>query len=74
MSKTRRVNNRRGARGTRKADRNIIVRGERLDPPDLRKLSRAVIAIAMRDAEAKADARAAEKGTTAPDDEWKGAA
>jgi hypothetical protein len=65
MSKTGRTNYRRGARGTRKAERHIVVRSERLDPPDLRKLSRAVIALALRDAEAQAEARAAINGTTA---------
>jgi hypothetical protein len=67
MSKTLRTNYRRGARGSRKAERYITVRGERLDPPDLRKLSRAVIAMALRDAEAKAEARAAINGSAAPD-------
>ncbi|WP_460015876.1 hypothetical protein, partial [Mycobacterium avium] len=62
MSKTGRTNYRRGSRGSRKAERYISVRSERRDPPDLRKLSRAVIAIALRDAEAKAEARAALKG------------
>ncbi|MCA2293016.1 hypothetical protein JF735_05270 [Mycobacterium avium] len=61
MSKTGRTNYRRGSRGSRKAERYISVRSERRDPPDLRKLSRAVIAIALRDAEAKAEARAALK-------------
>lgn len=65
MSKTGRTNYRRGARGTRKAERHIVVRSERRDPPDLRKLSRAVIAIALRDAEAKAEARAAMTGNPA---------
>lgn len=69
MSKTGRTNYRRGARGSRKAERYITVRGERLDPPDLRKLSRAVIAIALRDAEAKAEARDAMKGSTTSDAE-----
>lgn len=41
MSKTERINYRRGPRGSRKAERYITVRGERRDPPDLRKLSRA---------------------------------
>jgi hypothetical protein len=63
MSKTRRTNYRRGERGTRKAERRIVVRSERRDPPDLRKLSRAVIAMALRDAEAKAEARAAANDT-----------
>ena len=62
MSKTGRTNYRRGSRGTRKAERHITVRSVRRDPPDLRKLSRAVIAMALRDAEAKAEARAAMNG------------
>jgi hypothetical protein len=57
MSKTGRTNPRRGSRGTPKPERTIIVRSVRRDPPDLRKLSRAVIAMAMRDAEAQADVR-----------------
>lgn len=67
MSKTRRTNYRRGVRGSRKAERYITVRGERRDPPDLRKLSRAVIAMALRDAEAQAEVRAAAKGAESPD-------
>lgn len=67
MSKTGRTNYRRGSRGSRKAERYISVRSERRDPPDLRKLSRAVIAIAMRDAEAKAEARHALKSIERPD-------
>ena len=63
MSKTGRTNHRRGTRGRPKAERQISVRSVRLDPPDLRKLSRAVIAIALRDAELEAEARAA-KSTT----------
>nr|WP_090344902.1 hypothetical protein [Mycolicibacterium malmesburyense]CRL76774.1 hypothetical protein CPGR_04086 [Mycolicibacterium malmesburyense] len=63
MSKTGRTNYRRGARGSRKGERYITVRGERRDPPDLRKLSRAVIAMALRDAEAEAEAREAMNGT-----------
>lgn len=57
MSKTGRTNHRRGTRGTPKPERHIIVRSVRRDPPDLRKLSRAVIAMALRDAEAQAEAR-----------------
>lgn len=67
MSKTGRTNYRRAARGIRKAERHITVRSERREPPDLRKLSRAVIAIALRDAEAKAEARAAINGSVGPD-------
>jgi hypothetical protein len=58
MSKTARTNYRRGPRGTRKAERHITVRSVRRDPPDLRKLSRAVIAMALRDADAQSEARA----------------
>lgn len=65
MSKTGRTNYRRGSRGTPKPDRHITVRSVRRDPPDLRKLSRAVIAIALRDAEAEAEARAAQIGAVA---------
>jgi hypothetical protein len=63
MSKTGRTNYRRGSRGTPKAERRITVRSVRRDPPDLRKLSRAVIAMALRDAEAQAEARAAMNGS-----------
>ncbi|ACY20719.1 hypothetical protein Gbro_1437 [Gordonia bronchialis DSM 43247] len=55
MSKTGRQNYRRGARGAPKGDRQIVVRGVRRDPPDLRKLSRAVIAMALTEAEATAE-------------------
>lgn len=65
MSKTGRTNYRRGSRGTPKPERLITVRSVRKDPPDLRKLSRAVIAIALRDAEAKAEARDAMNGSAA---------
>lgn len=58
MSKTGRPNYRRGSRGTPKPERHITVRSVRRDPPDLRKLSRAVIAMALRDAEAEAEAEA----------------
>lgn len=59
MSKTGRTNYRRGSRGAPKPERHVTVRSVRRDPPDLRKLSRAVIAMALRDAEAKAEAREA---------------
>lgn len=62
MSKTGRTNYRRGSRGTPKPERHITVRSVRRDPPDLRKLSRAVIAMALRDAEATAEARDALNG------------
>jgi hypothetical protein len=38
--------------------RNIRVRAIRRDPPDMRKLSRALIALAMAQAQAEADAQA----------------
>ena len=63
MSKTGRTNYRRGDRGTPKSDRQIVVRGVRRDQPDLRKLSRAVIAMAMRDAELQAEIDQALTGT-----------
>lgn len=67
MSKTGRSNYRRGLRGTPKPERHITVRSVRRDPPDLRKLSRAVIAMALRDAEAKAEARDAMNGANPAD-------
>lgn len=63
MSKTGRTNHRRGSRGRPKAERHITVRSVRRDPPDLRKLSRAVIALALREAELEAEAKAAADGT-----------
>lgn len=51
MSKTGRPNYRRKERGGAKAERRVTVRSVRRDPPDLRKLSRAVIALAMAEAE-----------------------
>lgn len=59
MSKTGRPNYRRGSRGTVKPEREITVRSVRRDPPDLRKLSRAVIAMALREAEATTEAEEA---------------
>lgn len=58
MSKTNRPNYRRADREDRsrrssRRDRRIVVRGVRRDPPDLRKLSRAVIALAMAEMEAE---------------------
>lgn len=64
MSKTGEINYRRSERNF---ERHITVRSERRDPPDLRKLSRAVIAIALRDAEAQAEALAALKGSVDAD-------
>ncbi len=50
MSTTPRTPRRRGRR-----ERQITVRAIRRDPPDLRKLSRAIIALAMAQAEAEAE-------------------
>lgn len=49
-------------RGGRARQRNISVRAVRRDPPDLRKLSRAVIALAMAQAEAEAQATNDQRG------------
>jgi hypothetical protein len=38
--------------------RRIVVRGVRRDPPDLKKLSRALVALALEQAQAEADAQA----------------
>lgn len=59
MSKTGRLNYRRDNLKARKAERRIIVRGERRDKPDLRLLSKAAIKMAMDDAEQEAEYRAA---------------
>ncbi|MFL6137363.1 MAG: hypothetical protein ACJ74O_06120 [Frankiaceae bacterium] len=44
-------NNRKRRQGSGKRERRIVVRGVRRDPPDLRKLSRALIALAQVQAE-----------------------
>jgi hypothetical protein len=43
-------------RNSRKPERRISVRAVRRDPPDLKKFSQALIALAMAEAEAQADA------------------
>ncbi len=53
MSKTRNNASKGGGRG-----RRISVRAIRRDPPDYRKLSRALIQLAMAEAEAEAQAQA----------------
>lgn len=45
------------ARRNRGRDRRLSVRAVRRDPPDLRKLSRAIVAIALAQAEAEAQAQ-----------------
>ena len=48
--------NRRPRGTTGRPSRRVTVRAVRRDPPDIRRLSRAVIAIAMAQAQAEADA------------------
>ena len=43
---------------SRARDQRIRVRAVRIDPPDMHKLSRALIALAMAQAQAEADAEA----------------
>lgn len=50
------MNNRKRQQSKRSYERRISVRTVRRDPPDLRKLSRALIALAQADAEAQAQA------------------
>lgn len=52
MAKNRR--NKKG--GSRKEERRLTVRGIRRDPPDIKKLSRALIGLAMAEAERQAQA------------------
>jgi hypothetical protein len=46
-----------------KGRRRIVVRALRRDPPDLKKLSRALIQLALEQAQAEADAQADHKAT-----------
>lgn len=48
--------------------RHIRVRAVRRDPPDLRKLSRALIALALQQAQAEADAQRAHEASRKPED------
>lgn len=63
MSKTGRPNHRRADREAKRrkvstrAERNITVRSEKRIPPDLYKLSRAVIATALAEAHTQAEER-----------------
>ncbi len=59
MSKTGRTNHRRGSRGRPKSEHRVTVRGVQKQPPDLRKLSRAVMVIAQREADLDEEAKAA---------------
>ena len=45
--------------GNKSNERRIRVRAVRRDPPDIKKLSRALIALAMAQAQAEAEAQAA---------------
>ncbi len=62
--------------GGRGRKRNISVRAVRRDPPDVQRLSRAVIALAMAEAEAEAEAQAAEQAAdrATSEDDAEGAA
>ena len=64
-------NNKRKVVKSRGRDRHISVRAVRRDPPDLRKLSRALIQIALEQAaaEAAAEADAADRDQTSPESE-----
>ncbi len=62
MSRTRKNNKGRGGR-----QRHISVRAVRRNPPDLRKLSRALIQLAVTQAEAEADAQRQATGSRAPE-------
>ena len=52
------MTNRKRQQSKRSYERRISVRTVRRDPPDLRKLSRALLALAQADAEAQAQAQA----------------
>jgi hypothetical protein len=74
MSKTGRYNYRRPAKGRNQPgqDRHVTVLGVRKDPPDIQKLSRAVIAMELEEAErrnAQSENNSDEAGTTAASDE-----
>lgn len=58
----------RGRRNNRRAERRIWVRGIHRDTPDLRKLSRALLAIAQAEAEAQAE-EARRRGDSAAEQE-----
>lgn len=65
VAKGARNNQRKG--GSRRADRKLTVRAIRRDPPDIRKLSRALISLAMAEAEraAQADQETRQEGQEA---------
>lgn len=51
-----------GKSKSNRRDRRVRVRGEERTPPDVRKLSKALIALAFAQAQAETDARAAKEG------------
>lgn len=51
------------------SERRIRVRAIRRDPPDIKKLSRALIALAMAQAQAEVDAQAEHEKKTAPEED-----
>jgi hypothetical protein len=55
--------------GQRREERRITIRGVRRDPPDIRKLSKALISLAMAEAERQAQAEHATKSTVTSDPE-----
>lgn len=59
--------NRSGPGRGRGRQRNISVRAVRRDPPDLRKLSRALIQLAMAEAEAEAQKAGTDQDATGPE-------
>jgi len=59
--------NRSGPGRGRGKQRNISVRAVRRDPPDLRKLSRALIQLAIAEAEADAQQAATDQDAASPD-------
>ena len=71
MSKSNRYNPRRPQKGRNRPQRRIIVHSQRREPPDLRKLSRAVIALALAEMEAEQAAQAkndvSEQAPSVPD-------
>jgi len=72
MSKTGRYNPRRPVKGRNQphmAEHHVTVRSVRRDPPDLQKLSRAVIAMGLADVQAEKAAAEAEVETAAATDE-----
>ena len=64
MSKTGRNNPRRTTREVRRNERRLSVRAIRLEVPDVRRLGRAFIALAMADAERQAQETAPRRART----------